>query len=144
MWFFEILFVPLQPKGCETAPARQLMHCNATLCTFRSEKHHCSRSTAVLAPEISYKYVFIMATMTLPQTSQIIVTLEDNALVADIKRALKMIRGIASVRTATISDDHTITPAMRRSINKARREYAKGETIKCSTPEEMQRYFDSL
>ena len=80
-----------------------------------------------------------MATMTLPQTSQIIVTLEDNALVADIKRALKMIRGIASVRTATISDDHTITPAMRRSINKARREYAKGETIKCSTPEEMQR-----
>ena len=68
--------------------------------------------------------------MTLPQTSQIIVTLEDNALVADIKRALKMIR--------------TITPAMRRSINKARREYAKGETIKCSTPEEMQRYFDSL
>jgi hypothetical protein len=55
-----------------------------------------------------------------------------------------MIRGIASVRTATISDNHTITPAMRRSNNKARREYAKCETIKCSTPEEMQRYFDSL
>ncbi len=33
---------------------------------------------------------------------------------------------------------------MRRSINKARREYAKGETIKCSTPEEMQQYFDSF
>ena len=61
MRFFEIFFVTLQPKGCETAPARQLMHCNATLCTFRSEKHHCSRSTAVLAPEISLKYVFIMA-----------------------------------------------------------------------------------
>ncbi|MCR5240494.1 MAG: hypothetical protein K6E15_10095 [Prevotella sp.] len=43
-----------------------------------------------------------------------------------------------------IGDDNTITPAMRRSINKARRELAKGETIKCSTPEEMQRYFDSL
>ena len=86
-----------------------------------------------------------MAT-TIPNSPQMIITLEDNALVADIKRALKMIRGIASVRTATISDDHTITPAMRRSINKARREYAKGEseTIKCSTPEEMQRYFDSL
>ena len=72
------------------------------------------------------------------------ITLEDNALVADIKRALKLIRGIASVRTASISDDNTITPALRRSINKARREYAKGETIKCSTPEEMQRFFDSL
>ena len=36
MRFFEIFFVPLQPKGCETAPA-------------------------VLPPEISLKYVFIMA-----------------------------------------------------------------------------------
>ena len=60
------------------------------------------------------------------------------------KKALKLIRGIASVRMASIKDDNTITPAMRRSINKARRELAKGETISCSTPEEMQRYFDSL
>jgi len=86
-----------------------------------------------------------MATATsIPKPVQMIITLEDNTLMADVKRALKMIRGIASVRSATISDDHTITPAMRRSINKARREFAKGETIKCSTPEEMQRYFDSL
>lgn len=86
-----------------------------------------------------------MATATsIPKPVQMIITLEDNTLMADVKRALKMIRGIASVRSATISDDHTITPAMRRSINKARREYAKGETVKCSTPEEMQRYFDSL
>jgi hypothetical protein len=76
--------------------------------------------------------------------AQMIITLEDNALIADIKKALKMIRGVASVRVATISDDKTITPAMRRSINKARREYANGETISCSTPEEMQNYFDSL
>jgi len=73
-----------------------------------------------------------------------IITLEENALVSDIKRALKLIRGVASVRVATIDDDNTITPAMRRSINKARREYANGETIKCRTPEEMQQYFDSL
>ena len=76
--------------------------------------------------------------------SQMIITLEDNALVADIKKALKLIRGVASVRMATINDNKTITPAMRRSINKARREYANGETVSCSTPEEMQRYFDSL
>ena len=73
-----------------------------------------------------------------------IITLEDNALVADIKRALKMIRGVASVRVAKVDDDKTITPAMRQSINKARREYAKGETITCRTPEEMQKYFGSL
>ena len=47
MRFFEIFFVPLQPKGCETAPAR--------LCRLA-----CPR-TAVLAPEISHKYVSIMA-----------------------------------------------------------------------------------
>ena len=74
----------------------------------------------------------IMATTTsIPNPAQMIITLEDNALVADIKRALKLIRGIASVRLVTISDDKSITPAMRRSINKARREMAKGETIKC-------------
>ena len=82
--------------------------------------------------------------MTLPQTSQMIVTLESDAVVSEIRKALKLIRGVASVRVATLSDDNTVTPALRRSINKARREYAKGETIKCSTPEEMQRYFDSL
>ena len=86
-----------------------------------------------------------MATATsIPRPAQMIITLEDNALIADIKKALKMIRGVASVHVATIDDDKIITPAMRRSINKARREYANGETISCSTPEEMQRYFDSL
>ena len=91
----------------------------------------------------TFQIIAIMAT-SIPKPAQMIITLEDSALVSDIKRALKLIRGVASVRVATISDDNTITPAMRRSINKARREYANGETISCSTPEEMQRYFDSL
>ena len=49
MRFFELFFVPLQPKGCETAPARQLMQ--ASLLSL-------NRS---FVPEISHKYVFIMA-----------------------------------------------------------------------------------
>ena len=49
-----------------------------------------------------------MASMTLPQTSQMIVTLESDAVVADIRKALKMIRGISSVRTVTLNDDNTI------------------------------------
>lgn len=76
--------------------------------------------------------------------AQVIITLEDNALIADIKKALKLIRGVASVRVATLNDDKTITPAIRRSIKKARCEFANGKTISCSTPEEMERYFDSL
>ena len=37
-----------------------------------------------------------------------------------------------------------ITPAMRRRINKARKEYAEGQTTTCRTPQEMQHFFDSL
>ena len=86
-----------------------------------------------------------MASVTsIPKPAQMIITLEDNALISDIKKALKLIHGVASVRVATLNDDKTITPAMRRSIKKARREFANGETVSCSTPEEMQRYFDSL
>ena len=85
-----------------------------------------------------------MASTATLKPAQMIITLEDNALIADIKKALKLIRGVASVRVATLQDDQTITPAMRRSINKARREYANGETISCSSTEEMQNYFDSL
>ena len=79
-----------------------------------------------------------------PSSPQMIVTLEAGAMVADIKKAMKLIRGVASVRMTTINDDRSITPALRRSIRKARREYAKGETVSCRTPEEMQQYFDSL
>jgi len=76
--------------------------------------------------------------------SQMIVTLENNAMVSEIKKALKLIRGIASVRVARLDDDRSITPAIRRAMNKARKEYANGKTISCSTPEEMKQYFDSL
>ena len=79
-----------------------------------------------------------------PQTPQMIVTLENNAMVADIKKALSLIRGVASVRIARLSDDNTITPALQTRIGKARAESARGETVVCNTPEEMQKYFDSL
>ena len=38
----------------------------------------------------------------------------------------------------------TITTALYAKIKKTRQEYAKGETISCSSSEEMQQYFDSL
>ena len=40
--------------------------------------------------------------------------------------------------------NQTITPALRRRISKARKEYAAGQTTKCRTPQEMQQFFDSL
>ena len=84
------------------------------------------------------------STVSPTQANQMIVTLDDSAAVAEVRKALLMIRGIASVRMARISDDRIVTPALRRKMRKARQESSNGETIVCSTPEEMQRYFDSL
>ena len=78
-------------------------------------------------------------TTSISSSNQMIVTLEDNAMIADIKRALKLIRGVASVRMARVTDDNRISPALYARMKKAREEYAKGETISCSTPEEMQK-----
>ncbi len=77
-----------------------------------------------------------------PQTNQVIVTLEDGAVLSEIKKALLLIRGVSSVSVAR--NDNMVTPALRTKIRKARKESADGETIVCNTPEEMQQYFDSL
>ena len=113
--------------------------------TFNAPKANIFKKSSTFAPANLKTIQFMANTGSLtPTSNQIIVTLESDAIIADIKKALRMIRGIASVRMASVKDDNTITPAVRRSINKARREMSNGETISCSTPEEMQRYFDSL
>ena len=81
--------------------------------------------------------------------TQLTVSIEDVSMLDQIRQAISLLRGVRSVslkrqRKTSVSDDKTITPALRRSINKARQEYANGETISCSTPEEMQQYFDNL
>ena len=77
-------------------------------------------------------------------TNQMIVTLDDNAIVADIKKALTMIRGVASVRMANVKKDNQLSPSLYAQMQKARKEFKNGETISCASPEEMQKYFDSL
>ena len=49
-----------------------------------------------------------------------------------------------STSDTTVDEGSTLTPALRRSINKARKEYAEGKTTTCRTPQEMQQFFDSL
>ena len=49
-----------------------------------------------------------------------------------------------TTKTVSVDKRQTITPAMRRQINKARKEHAEGLTKTCRTPQEMQQYFDSL
>lgn len=76
---------------------------------------------------------------------QMIVTLERNAIVPDIKRAMRLMRGVLSIRMVRQKKtDNTISPALARQIKKAREEYANGETIACNNPQEMLQYFESL
>ena len=63
----------------------------------------------------------------------------------------EMIRTMGWAFTRTVSSDNkvsekpeVITPALRRRINTARKEYAAGQTVSCKNPQEMQRFFDSL
>lgn len=77
-----------------------------------------------------------------PKDNQMIVTIEDGAAASEIRKALLLIRGVASVKM--VHNTPVITPALRTMISKARKESSDGETILCSSPEEMQRYFDSL
>lgn len=72
------------------------------------------------------------------------ITLENNAMVADIKKALKMIKGIASVRVAHPKHDNTISPALAKKIEKARQDYAEGRYTECKTPEELTAFLEAL
>ena len=97
---FAHLFVTLQPKGCETAPARQLMH--ASLLSL-------NRS---FGSGISHKYVFIMAT--------VVLQVPDESLVSKVKNACKMLVGVTSVRVQKSTpkvDDITKTAHYKEAMD---------------------------
>ena len=67
------------------------------------------------------------------------------------KRAVQFLSSIRLLDFFQVKDEPfvsdkeaAITPALRRRINKARKESQQGETIRCNNKAEMQQYFDSL
>lgn len=65
-----------------------------------------------------------------------------------LDRVAKYLRRVAKQMTESSTEKENelqvITPALRRRIDAARKEYAEGKTITCRTPQEMQQFFDSL
>lgn len=51
------------------------------------------------------------------KSNQVIVTLEEGAALSEIRKALLLIRGVASVHV--VRHDNTVTPALRTRIRKA-------------------------
>ena len=79
------------------------------------------------------------------EPTQMIVTLDQDAIIPDIKRAMRLMRGVLSIRMVRPKRAaNAISPSLAQQMTQAREEYANGETISCNSPEEMQQYFDSL
>ena len=72
------------------------------------------------------------------------ITLEDNAMVADIKKAIQMIKGIASVRILPAKQGNVITPSLAKKIEKARKDFAEGRYTECKTKEELEAFLEAL
>ena len=64
----------------------------------------------------------------------------------EVKLALirRLTEALAPAVKSSRNSSQSITPALRRRINKARKEYKQGETTTCTNPQEMQQFFDSL
>ena len=79
-----------------------------------------------------------------PMPLHLDITLEDNAVVADIKKAIKMIKGIADVRIQPSKQENVITPSLAKKIEKARKDFAEGRYTECKTKEELEAFLEAL
>ena len=98
---------------------------------------HMSGKSIIFAANFDAKEV-IMAIMTVQIPA---------AQVGWFEQMVKTLGWVVSKKESSVEsteDSPSVTPALRRRINKARKEYAEGQTIKCRTKQEMQQFFDSL
>jgi copper chaperone CopZ len=79
-----------------------------------------------------------------PMPLHLDITLEDNAMVADIKKAIQMIKGIASVKILPAKQENVITPSLAKKIEKARKDFAEGRYTECKTKEELEAFLEAL
>jgi len=70
------------------------------------------------------------------------IDLDNDAVMADITRAIKMIRGIVAIRP--VRKELEISPVLKRKIARAEKNYKEGKTIKFNSVSEMDAYLDTL
>ena len=79
-----------------------------------------------------------------PMPLHLDITLEDNAIISDIKKAIQMIKGISSVRILPTKQENVITPSLAKKIEKARKDFAEGNYTECKTKEELEAFLEAL
>lgn len=67
------------------------------------------------------------------QPQRLEITLEDNAVISDVKKALKMIRGIASVRVARQESVRNLNDTTIKAIEDVK----AGKTFKASSVDDL-------
>ena len=71
------------------------------------------------------------------------IAIEDDAVLPDIKKAIRMIRGVCSVRQVR-DISHSVTPALQKKIAKAEEDMLAGRCIACDTKEELNAFLEAL
>ena len=69
---------------------------------------------------------------------------DHSSTLARRKMAALLATGLFTQLSIQPQEPAVIDSALRRRINRARKEYAEGQTIKCRNVQEMQQFFDSL
>ena len=69
---------------------------------------------------------------------------DHSSALARRKMAALLATGLFTQLSIQPQEPAVIDSALRRRINRARKEYAEGQTIKCRNMQEMQQFFDSL
>jgi hypothetical protein len=69
---------------------------------------------------------------------------DHSSALARRKMAALLATGLFTQLSIQTPEPAIIDSALRRRINRARKEYAEGQTIKCRNVQEMQQFFDSL
>lgn len=75
--------------------------------------------------------------------TQLIVSLEDTSMLSDIKKAIRMLRGVVSVREAE-KDSFELSDEAKKRIELSREQYRNGDVVACATKEELHQFLDSL
>ncbi len=72
------------------------------------------------------------------------VTLNYDGRSSLMKHLIEAMLAAGATYADSTDQSNEVTPALRAKIKKAQEESARGETIVCSTLDEMQQFFDSL
>ena len=75
---------------------------------------------------------------------QLIVTLDDDAVTAQVRKTLSMIKGVVSVKAKPFDRRIVVTPTLQAQIDQARKDASEGKLVSLNSIDEINQYFSML